>query len=56
MIMFVLICTSQASGLGDSGNNLAVMAGTGKWQEGMKFSENYDEAEVVKWIESLNLK
>lgn len=49
-------CTSQASGLGESGNNLAAMAGTGSWQEGMRFPESYDEAEVMEWVKSLNLK
>ena len=31
-------CTSSSSGLGDSGNLLEEMAGTGDWQEGHRFS------------------
>ena len=31
-------CTSASSGLGNSGNLLAEMAGTGDWQEGHRFS------------------
>ena len=30
-------CTSASSGLGDSGELLAELAGTGDWQEGMRF-------------------
>lgn len=49
-------CTSQADGIGDSGIHLAEMAGTGNWLEGMHFSEHYDTAEVVEWVDSLNLQ
>ena len=49
-------CTSQADGIGDSGVHLAEMAGTGNWLDGMRFSENYDTAEVVEWVDSLNLQ
>ena len=49
-------CTSASSGLGDSGNLLEEMAGTGNWQEGKRFSSNASEKEVQDWVESLNLK
>ena len=49
-------CTSMSDGIGDSGVHLAEMAGTGNWLEGMRFSENYDTAEVVEWVVSLGLK
>ena len=49
-------CTSMSDGIGDSGVHLAEMAGTGSWLEGMRFSENYDTAEVVEWIGGLGLK
>ena len=49
-------CTSMSDGIGDSGVHLAEMAGTGNWLEGMRFSENYDTAEVVEWIGGLGLK
>ncbi|MBQ9543059.1 flavodoxin [Ruminococcus sp.] len=41
-------CTSMSDGIGESGVHLAEMAGTGNWLEGMRFSENYDTAEVVE--------
>ena len=49
-------CTSTSDGIGESGIHLAEMAGTGNWLEGMRFSENYDTAEVVEWVDSLNLQ
>lgn len=42
-------CTSASSGLGDSGALLAEMAGTGDWQEGMRFRSGADEADVQEW-------
>ena len=48
-------CTSASSGLGDSGKFLEEMAGTGDWQEGMRFSSNASEEEVQDWVKSLNL-
>ena len=48
-------CTSASSGLGDSGENLAEMAGTGEWQEGMRFSSNVSMEDVDSWVESLDL-
>ena len=48
-------CTSMSDGIGDSGVHLAEMAGTGNWLEGMRFSEDYDTAEVTEWVDSLNL-
>lgn len=49
-------CTSTSDGIGDSGSKLAQMAGTGTWQEGMRFSENDDESSIRDWARSLNLK
>lgn len=48
-------CTSSSSGIGESGRQLAELAGTGDWQEGMRFSSGVSEAEVQQWLESLNL-
>lgn len=48
-------CTSASSGIGESGQLLADMAGTGDWQEGMRFGSSPDEAEVQKWIDGLGL-
>lgn len=49
-------CTSASSGLSDSGENLAEMAGTGDWKEGKRFSSNVSEEEVQDWVKSLNLE
>jgi len=49
-------CTSTSDGIGDSGSKLAQMAGTGKWQAGMRFPENDDESSIREWAKSLNLK
>lgn len=46
-------CTSASSGLGDSGELLAELAGTGDWQEGMRFSSGVSDEDVVTWVESL---
>lgn len=48
-------CTSSSSGIGESGELLAEMAGTGDWQEGMRFSSRVSEADVQEWLDSLNL-
>lgn len=48
-------CTSSSSGLGESGELLAELAGTGDWQEGMRFRSSASEADVQEWIGSLNL-
>ena len=48
-------CTSSASDLGESGKLLAEMAGTGEWLEGVRFSSNVTEKEVIEWLEGLNL-
>ena len=47
--------TSASSGLGDSGQLLADMAGTGDWQEGMRFRSGVDEADVQEWVSGLGL-
>lgn len=47
--------TSASSGFGESGQLLADMAGTGDWQEGMRFGSSPDEAEVQEWINELGL-
>ena len=47
--------TSASSGLGESGQLLAEMAGTGDWQEGMRFGSRPDEADVQEWVNGLGL-
>ena len=48
-------CTSASSGLGDSGDLLEEMAGTGDWKEGQRFSSGASEADVTSWVDSLGL-
>ena len=48
-------CTSASSPLGESGTLLADMAGTGDWQEGIRFSSSVDEEEVRQWANELGL-
>lgn len=48
-------CTSASSGLGESGELLAELAGTGDWLEGMRFRPGASEEDVVTWVESLGL-
>lgn len=48
-------CTSSSSGLGESGTHLSEMAGTGDWQEGMRFSGSASESEVTEWLDGLDL-
>ena len=48
-------CTSSSSGLGQSGELLAEMAGTGDWLEGQRFSSRVSEADVEEWLSTLGL-
>lgn len=49
-------CTSTSSGLGESGELLKEMAGTGNWLEGERFSERASEDEIKAWINTLNIR
>lgn len=48
-------CTSASSGIGDSGQLLEEMAGTGDWLEGERFQSSASEEDVVAWVDSLGL-
>lgn len=48
-------CTSASSGIGDSGDLLAQMAGTGDWQDGERFSSGTSSSKVESWVQNLNL-
>lgn len=48
-------CTSSSSGLGQSGELLADMAGTGEWLEGERFRSSASQEDVTAWVESLGL-
>lgn len=43
-------CTATSSGLGESGELLAEMAGKGNWQTGKRFSSGVGEKEVSDWV------
>lgn len=46
-------CTSASSGLGQSGDNLAAMAGAGDWQEGRRFRSGAPEDDITEWLAAL---
>ena len=48
-------CTSSSSGLGESGELLAELAGTGDWQEGQQFRSSVSQEDVNEWVDSLGL-
>ena len=48
-------CTSSSSGLGQSGELLSEMAGTGDWQEGQRFRSSASQEDVTEWVDSLGL-
>ena len=48
-------CTSSSSGLGQSGELLSEMAGTGDWQDGERFRSSASQEDVTQWVNSLGL-
>ena len=46
-------CTSSSSGLGQSGELLAELAGAGDWQEGQRFRSNPSDSDIDSWTDSL---
>ncbi len=48
-------CTSSSAGLGESGQLLADLAGTGDWQAGQRFSSHVDRDAVETWLAGLGL-
>lgn len=48
-------CTSSSSGLGQSGQLLAELAGTGNWQQGHRFRSGASESDVRSWLQDLGL-
>lgn len=47
------LCTSTSSGLGQSGQALADMAGSGDWLEGRRFRSGVAESDATDWVNSL---
>ena len=48
-------CTSSSSGLGESGELLAELAGTGDWLEGQRFRSGVSQEDVSEWVDGLGL-
>ena len=48
-------CTSSSSGIGESGERLAGLAGTGDWLEGERFRSSASDDDVQAWVDSLDL-
>lgn len=46
-------CTSASSTLGQSGETLAQLAGTGDWQEGQRFGSSAARSDVADWLTGL---
>lgn len=49
-------CTSASSDLGQSGELLANLAGTGNWQDGQRFSSGTSSSDVESWVNNLGFK
>ncbi len=47
--------TSSSSGMGNSGELLEELAGTGEWLDGQRFRSGASEADVAEWISELGL-
>ena len=47
-------CTSASSGIGESGELLAEMAGTGNWQSGQRFRSSASDSDVTSWLDQLS--
>lgn len=45
--------TSASSGLGQSGELLSEMTGTGDWRDGHRFSSNASDSDIKAWTDSL---
>ena len=52
-VTVIPFCTSGSSGSGQSGQNLAANAGSGKWLEGKRFAGSASEEEIKEWIDSM---
>lgn len=48
-------CTSSSSGVGESGQLLAGLAGTGTWLDGQRFRSGAWQEDVAAWVQSLDL-
>lgn len=46
-------CTAASSGIGDSGELLKEMAGSGDWKDGERFYEGASQKDISEWINTL---
>ena len=53
--VIVPFCTSGSSGIGSSAEDLQPLADKARWQAGQRFSGSASEAEVLDWLEALEL-
>lgn len=51
----VTFCTAASSGIGQSGDLLEEMAGTGNWISGERFRSGATEDDIRAWIDGLGL-
>ena len=52
-ITMIPFCTSGSSGIGNSGNNLANLSGSGNWIEGKRFDGRASMDDLREWIDGL---
>ena len=52
-ITLIPFCTSDESGIGESGEKLEAIAGSGTWLEGARFGGGESEEELREWIQSM---
>ena len=52
-ITVIPFCTSGGSGIGNSGEQLEELAGSGTWLAGERFSGGVSDEEVQAWIDGL---
>ena len=51
----VPFCTSASSGMGESAEALAALAGSAAWLEGARFNPGASQEEVAAWVDGLGL-
>lgn len=48
--------TAAVTDIGNSGEQLHEMAGTGSWEQGIRFYSNASASEVASWVDTLGIK
>ena len=48
-------CTAASSGIGDSGDLLADLAGTGNWVEGRRLNRGVSDTDILEWTDELGI-